>query len=122
MTFGAVNAGYRERISDAVAATSGAAKLVPCTRQYPPPALAPNRLTAGATSTVGAPVSEPFQSDSVEPEPPAPPTAARSAAAAGTASALTSPATATTPASRAGYQTSRLVESAVTLPVQAITT
>src|SRR5262249_5488167 len=120
ITFAASRVGQRERISAAVAATRGAAKLVPCTFQYPP-GRAPMRLTAGAVRTVGAPVSEPAHSASAAP--PAPPAALPPPAVPPVpSSALFSPATATTPASRAGYHTSVELAPVVTLPVHATTT
>ncbi len=93
--------GQRERMSAAVPATIGAAKLVPCTRQYPP-GFAPTRSVAGAVITVSLPVIEPDHRS---------------------VPLRSMPATASTPGSRAGYQTPRLLDAvALTLPVQATTT
>lgn len=91
--------GQWDRIRAAVAATSGVAKLVPCTRQYPP-GRAPTRPVAGAVRIVAGPVIEPDQRLSL---------------------ARSRPATAITPGSRAGYQT-LVSEDAARLPVQATTT
>src|SRR5262245_56767298 len=97
-TLAADMVGYRARISAAVAATSGAAKLVPCTCQYPP-GRAPTRPSAGADSATRGPDTDPDQKLS---------------------SAL-SPDTATTPGSRAGYHTPWPAWSA-TFPAHATTT
>src|SRR5439155_2671299 len=107
-TFAASSAGQRDRISVAVPATSGAAKLVPCTHQYPP-GRAPSRSAAGAVRAVAGPVSEPDQSSSA-------------VVRAGLWRDAARPATATTPGSRAGYQMSVRAAPAVALPVQATTT
>src|SRR4051794_5839107 len=90
--------GYLARISAAVAETSGVAKLVPCTCQYPP-GRAPTRPSAGADSATCGPDTEPDQKLSSE----------------------LSPETATTPGARPGYQTPCPAWSA-TLPAQATTT
>src|SRR3954447_26180288 len=92
--------GQRERISAAVPVTIGAAKLVPCTFQYPPPDWAPTSWVAGAVTTVSLPVIEPDQSWLLS---------------------FSMPATAITPGSRAGYHTS-VSDEALVLPVQATTT
>lgn len=94
--------GHLPRISAAVAATRAAAKLVPCAVRYVPSGCAPS-TTAGAASTVSGPVTEPGHAPAVP------------------SGVHTSPDTATTPGSRAGYQTV-VVSSPNPLPVQAITT
>src|SRR3954466_11263849 len=53
--------GQRDRISAAVPETIGAAKLVPCTFQYPA-GRAPTSWVAGAVTTVSLPVIEPDHS------------------------------------------------------------
>ena len=126
MALAASRSGKRDRTSATAPVTSGAAKLVPCTRQYPP-GRAPSRFTAGADSTVAGPVSEPDHSGSAAapavPPPPVPPSAGAGPPPPWPATTpAVSPATATTPGSRAGYHTSALPEPDTTLPVHATTT
>src|SRR5687768_5597305 len=98
ITLAALRCGNLDRTSAAAPVTSGAAKLVPCTRQYPP-GRAPIRLTAGALSTVCGPVRQPDQSWSG-------PTGSLGWSShtlpVGEVVGACSPVTATTPASRAG--------------------